>query len=228
MFSVRFPVLSIRLQVTATLLGAVALLSASAANATIIGGSLTGGSAFTAGGLFVKLTPPLPNPFGPANSVGNDTFQSPNLFGFDEDQNILLLAPLDTNIGLDPIPAGTVIASHYIFFDPAQNQQAIGTVDFDSAIVSIITGVGNLSASDFLANTGVNYLNPAARGLEPGDTVTISGTNQISVNFTAGSPGDYIRVITAFSPTAAAAPEPTSASLLVFLGAGILMRRRRR
>ena len=86
------------------------------ATAEIIGGTVTGGTALVAGGTFVKLSVPLSNPFGPPNSVGNDTFQSPNLFGFDEDQNILLAAPLTVDVGSSPIPAGTLVASHYIFF----------------------------------------------------------------------------------------------------------------
>src|SRR5256885_17135455 len=70
------------------------------------------------------------------------------------------------------------------------------------------------AASDFLANTGVNYLNPLARGLEPGDSVTISGAKQILCDTFASAPGDYVRVLTAFSPTAATVPEPGSPSLL--------------
>ena len=146
------------------------------AGATIISGQVTGGSALTAGGTFVKLTPPLSNPFGPPNSVGDDNFQSPNLFGFDEDQNILLTAPLTVDVGSSPIPAGTTVASHYIFFDPGPTENIIGTVNFDAPILGIITSTDNLAASDFLANTGVNYLNPGERGLEAGDSVTISGS----------------------------------------------------
>src|SRR5690349_19461226 len=85
------------------------------AGATIATGAVTGGGAFGSGGVFSKLTPPLNNPFGPANSVGNNNFQSLNLYGFDEDQNILLAAPLLVNVG-STIAAGTVVASHYIFF----------------------------------------------------------------------------------------------------------------
>jgi hypothetical protein len=200
---------------------AVALLAFAVsvpACATIISGTVTGGTAFTAGGVFVKLTVPLANPFGPANSVGNDTFQSPDLYGFDEDQNILLAAPLVVDVGSSPIPAGTTVASHYIFFDPGPTQHVIGTVNFDADVLAVITSTGHLAASDFLANTGVNYLNPGARGLEAGDSVTISGPQQILFDTFASSPGDYVRVLTAFSPAAATVPEPGD---VVLLGSGL-------
>ncbi len=194
---------------------ALLLLSVSIpANATIISGTVTGGTALTAGGTFVKLTVPLSNPFGPPDSVGNDNFQSPNLFGFDEDQNILLASSLVVDVGASPILAGTTVASHYVFFDPGPSLHMIGTVDFDSDILGIITSTSTLAASDFLANTGVNYLNPTARGLEAGDFVTINGPRQILFDTFASSPGDYVRVLTKFSPTAAAVPEPGSVLLL--------------
>jgi len=212
---------------------AVALLAATMsvpAAATIIGGTVTGGTAKTDGGIFVKLTVPLSNPFGPRDSVGNDTFQSPNLFGFDEDQNILLTAPLTVDLGSSPIPAGTTLASHYIFFDPGPGLEVIGTVDFDSDVLAIVTSTTTLADSDFLANTGVTYLNPGERGLEAGDSVTISGPRQILFDTFASSPGDYVRVLTQFSPAAAAAPEPGG---VVLLGTGLaalslLLRRSRR
>jgi hypothetical protein len=95
------------------------------------------------------------------------------LFAFNEDQNIVLAAPLVTDVGLNPIPIGTTVASHYVFFDPGPTQTMIGTVDFDAPVLAIITSTGTLLASDFLANTGVNYLNPGARGLEPGDSICV-------------------------------------------------------
>ncbi len=173
---------------------------------------MTGGTAQTAGGVFVKLPVPLPSLFGAPNSVGDDTFQSPNLLGFDEDQNILIPAPLSVDVGTSPIPAGTVVASHYIFFDPGPRLRIIGTVDFDSDVLAILTSTGNLAPSDFLAHTGVNYLNPGARGMEAGDSVTINGPRQILFDTFASSPGDYVRVLTAFSPSAA--PEPGGLALL--------------
>jgi hypothetical protein len=208
--------------------GIASLAIASSADASIIGGSITGGTVFGFG-TFIELTAPLANPKGPANSVGNDNFDLPNLYGFDEDQNILLAADLAVNVGPDlSIDAGQVVASHYIFFDPLATQRVVGIVNFDSDVIGIITETGLLAASDFLAHTGVNYLNPGARGLEAGDFATISGTKQISVDFTAISPGDYIRVITKFSP--GAVPEPGSMAMLgaLLIGGGLRLRKLRR
>ena len=211
------------------LASALVVLASVSASATIVSGNVTGGSAFTAGGVFVKLTVPLSNPFGPANSVGQDNYQSNNLFGFDESQNILLTSALTVDVGTSPIAAGTRVASHYVFFDPSNPQNIQGHVNFDSKVLGIITSTGLLIASDFLAHTGVNYLSPSARGLEAGDSVTISGLNQIFFDTSASSPGDYVRVITAFSP-AAAVPEPSTLAI-AFTGlaasAAAAMRRRR-
>jgi hypothetical protein len=64
-------------------------------------------------------------------------------------------------------------------FDPGPATEIIGVVEFNSHVLAIITSTENLAASDFLANTGVRYLSPSARGLES---------------------GDYVRVLTEFSP----------------------------
>jgi hypothetical protein len=198
-------------------LAALGLLLLAASFPTLgdtISGSVTGGTALTADGIFVKLTLPLENPFGPPNSVGNDNFQSPNLFAFDEAQNIVLTASLTVDVGTSPIAARTVVSSQYVFFDPGPTQHMIGIVDFDANILGIITTTADLASSDFLAAAGVNYLNPANRGLEAGDSPTISGSKQILFDVSASSPGDYIRVITAASPTTNPMPEPSSLALL--------------
>lgn len=100
-----------------------------------------------------------------------------------------------------------------------------GTVEFDSDIVAIITSRDNLIASDGLVNLSANYLSPDLRGLEAGDGVTITGARTISVDFFANSPGDYIRVLTQFSP--AAAPEPGTFAVLIFSLFTISLLRRR-
>ncbi len=182
--------------------------------ASTVDGTVTGGTALTAGGTFVSLSAPLPNPFGPPNSVGNDNFQSPNLFEFAEQQNVTLTSPLTVDVGTSPIPTGTTVSSYYVFFDPGPTENIIGTVNFGSDVLGIMTSTGTLALSDFLGASGVNYLNPANRGLEAGDSVTISGSQQILVDLTASSPGDYVRVITAATPTTTTVPEPGGIALL--------------
>lgn len=205
---------------------------ATQASATILNGSVTSGT-----GSFVNLTVPFTES-NPDNTVGNNTFQDPNLYGFDEGQNINILSDLDVEVladglggssGSGTIAAGTLVASHYIFFDPAGSTHQEGTVTFDSDILGILTSTTSLLASDSLINTGVTYLNPALRGLEGGDSVTIIGLSMISVNWTASTPGDYVRVLTAFSPGAPAVPVPAAiwlfgTALIGFVG----MSRRRK
>jgi hypothetical protein len=185
----------------------VACLASSGARATIIGGAVTGGNSLTAKGVFKKLTPPLSNPHGATNSVGNDTFNDPNLYGFDENQNFIGAAPLHVDVSRNGlpgvIPARTEVASHYVFFDPVNTPHQIGYVDFDGEILAIITSRFNLISSDFLARTSVNYLSPTKRGLEADtDSARIDPNhpNRLLVNWAASSPGDYIRVLTVHSP----------------------------
>jgi hypothetical protein len=79
-----------------------------AARADVIDGTVTGGTAKTVGGRFVLLNPPLFNLFGPVDSVGNDNFQSPNLFAFNEAQNVTLTSALTVDVGVGPIAPGAV------------------------------------------------------------------------------------------------------------------------
>lgn len=210
-------------QIRSVVIALLILSSVGSASAMVLGGTVIGGSALAAGGTFVKLTAPLSNPFGPPNSVGDDNFQSPNLYAFDEEQYGILGSALATDVGIDPLPLGTVLASHYCFFDPGPSKSMIGTIDFDSPVLAIITSLGNLTLSDFLGDPTVNYLNPALRGLEAGDAVTISGPNQVLFDVTASTPGDYVRVLTA-QP---AVPEPGTLALLDLGMIGILAYRRR-
>lgn len=194
------------------------------AQAVIIAGDVTGGSAATAGGIFIKLIPPI-------GDVGDDNFNDPNLYGFDEDQNIIIPAPLAVDIGPSAtLPTGTEVASHYVVFDPASSQRMIGYVDFDAPILAIMTKTATLAASDFLANVSANYLSPSARGLESADSVAIDPvlTHRALINFTASSPGDSIRILTAFSPGGEPDPTPMPAPGglgLMLLGLCLLLQR---
>lgn len=190
------------------------------ANATIVAGAVTVGD-----GSFAELSPGFTDSI-PNNTVGNNTFQNLNLYAFSEDQNTdvigsALAVDILASTGLSgSLAVGTTVASHYVFFDPEDLISQEGWVTFDSDILAIITSTGNLLASDYLANTGVNYLNPGLRGLETGDFVSIDAGDprRLNVDWTAGTPGDYVRVLTAFSP-GATVPEPAS---LALLGLGLL------
>lgn len=198
------------------LVAAGLFLLSSTSFAAIVSGNVTTGT-----GSFVNLTGALP-----AN-VGNNNFQDPNLYGFDEKQNQLLAGNLTVNVtpsgvGTSIIPTGTTVSSHYVFFDPDDSTSQIGTVLFDAPILGIITKTAELLASDFLGAMGVNYLNPTLRGLEDNTDsalVSMMNGNEIIVDWRASTPGDYIRVITAASPV----PVPAafwlfSSALLAIVG----------
>ncbi len=210
------------------------LLLGLSAQATIIGGNITGG---TTGINFEKLL----FPFSATNEVGNDNFNNLTLYGFDESQNVTVTgSPLqyDVTVGgsfnngspanSGSLGVGTVVASHYIFFDPLNSARVIGNVEFDSDILAVIVGTTNLDNSDYLAHPGVTYLNPTLRGLETGPDKILNVTQrEVFIDFTASSPGDYIRVLTGFSP-AAAVPEPTPLVLMGLILAGLGLVRRMR
>jgi len=193
---------------------AAALLLGLGVGAPTTQAAITGGTV-SGGGTFSQIAPP--------SDVGNDN-QNTNgvLFAFDEQQNVTLSGDLTVNIiptgGSTLIPTGTVVSSHYVFFDPIAGSIE-GTVDFSDDILGVVEVDGDLDASAAeLGAPGTTYASPSLLGLESGDTVEITGPRQIRFDVTAGSPGDYVRVITV--------PEPASLALLV--PAGLMLVRRRR
>lgn len=172
-----------------TFAGLLALIQAPAFALVVDGGIVRQ----TGVGHFVVLDPS--NPF----AVGADTFDDDNLYAFDEDQNILLDAPIRVDIGgVDGrIAAGTVVASHYVFFDSLSGVH-VGYVDFDAAILGIAAFQDTMGATDFLANTDVHYISTELRGLEQGDYVWVDEDlpDRLWVYWAGSSPGDYIRVFT--------------------------------
>ena len=168
------------------------------AEAMVIGGGI---ERQTGNGRFVILDPSA------GFSVGADTFDTDHLYAFDEDQNILLPAPIRFDVGPGEdgaggvIGEGEVVASHYVFFDSIDGAH-IGWVDFDAPILGVAAMEPTLKATDFLANTNVIYLSPELRGLEIGDYVFVDNEEptRLWVYWAGSSPGDYIRVFTAASP----------------------------
>ena len=168
-------------------------LVAGPAFATVVGGEILRQNG---DGRFVKLG--TDKPF----SVGADTFDDPNLYAFDEDQNIKLEKQIRVDIGGEAgvIAAGQEVASHYVFFDSIAGVQ-LGYVDFDAEILGVAAFQDTMAATDFLANNAIDYISLELRGLERGDRVWIDEENpqRLWVLWAGSSPGDYIRVFTARS-----------------------------
>ena len=88
-----------------------------------------------------------------------------------------------------------------------------------------------MAASDFLGLPGINYGDFSFRGLESNDSANYNG-GSVDINWTASNPGDWTRLITAFSPGGGGTqplPEPTT---MLLVGIGLIglagFRRRKR
>ncbi len=202
---------------SAILAALAGLMVAGTASAAVTGGAITGGTASP--GSFTILTPPF--------AVGNNDQQSNNeLFAWDEKQNVVLAAPLATDLG-GVIAAGTRVASHGVVFDPSGTRTVIGSVTFDRPILGIIWTRSGLIATDgLLGLPTITYNSPSARGLETRDIpgTSFSGSTLFIDDWQASSPGDNIRVITS------AIPEPATWAMLIagFGMVGFALRQRRR
>jgi hypothetical protein len=168
--------------------------------------------------------------------------QDPNdgvLLAWDENQNVTLTQNLYVDrvfdntasfVGQDSngyyIVSGTVVSSHYVQWDPLDRRRGRvqATINTDSQIFAFLTSDQNLfDSDDALGLSGVDYNNFTLRGLESGDLINFNG-NSVDIDWTASSPGDWTRMITAFSPAAVSAvPVPAAVfmfapALLGFLG----------
>ncbi|QNN23833.1 choice-of-anchor D domain-containing protein [Planctomycetales bacterium ZRK34] len=156
----------------------------------------------------------------------NPVTQNPNdgiLTTWDEKQNVTLTEDLLVDRVADEsasyieavsggflIKAGTIVSSHYLQWDPGNGSSGTvaGSVVLDSEIFAFITADQKLFASDAIVGLdNLDYNDFGLRGLEGGDTTVFNG-NKVDINWTASSPGDWTRLITAFSP--AASPELTT------------------
>lgn len=190
---------------------AVALsLAATTARATLVGfENITG-----ANDAIITTTPPNPVTQNPNDGI---------LTTWNEKQNVALAQDLLVDRVADEsasfievvsggflIKAGTVVSSHYLQWDPGNGSGGTvdGSVVLDSEIFAFITADQKLFDSDAVVGLDtIDYNDFGLRGLESGDTTVFNG-NKVDIHWTASSPGDWTRLITAFSPTAA--PELTT------------------
>ncbi len=188
--------------------------------ATIIGfSSCTGANSCE-----ITTTPPNPIVQNPNNGI---------LLAWDEVQNLTLTEKLyvdrvfDSNasfVGTDTnglyLDVGTIVASHYFQWDPGNgsDNRVNATVNTDSQVFAFITKTKKLSDSDAqLGLPSLDYADFGLRGLESIDTTVFNG-GAVDLSWRANSPGDWTRMITAFSP---AAVVPVPAAVWLF-GSGLL------
>ena len=130
------------------------------------------------------------------------------------------------------IKAGTIVFSHYLQWDPGNGSLSTvsATINLDSQVFAFITSDLNLFASDALLGLpGLDYNDFTNRGLESNDVTTFNGENA-DIRWQASSPGDWTRLITAYSPEApTSVPEPASVLLLStwLLGMGFSSRKKK-
>ena len=153
------------------------------------------------------------------------------LYVWDEVQNLTLTSDLYVNRVADNaasyvdfdgsnyyIKAGTIVSSHYVQWDPGNDTRVKATLNFDSDIFAFIISDSFLANSDSqLGLSSINYGDFTNRGLERGDTTNFNG-GSVDINWNATSPGDWTRLITAYSP-GGEVPVPTT---ILLLNSGLL------
>lgn len=211
-------------------LGLLLVIAAQPAAATITGIS------FCNGAMSCEVTSTPPSTVVPDPNEGT-------LLVWDEVQNLTLtsalrvdrvfdsLAPFihDLGNGEYEIMAGTVISSHYIQWDPGNDSsnRAVAYLNADAQTYAIIASDLNLSASDALLGLpGLDYGTFGNRGLE-GDDITNFNTATLVLSWEAGSPGDWARLITGFSPVADIPVPPSAAMAFALLPMTMWIKRRR-
>ncbi|CAG1008998.1 hypothetical protein PHYC_03639 [Phycisphaerales bacterium] len=189
----------------------VAFAAALAASAPALAGIVS----ISNGGIFHE--PPPANIGLPNNS------QASVVQGFNEVQNLVLAAGLnvyDPNIpGFTALPAGTVVSSHMLVFDPVQTASGDADITFDGNIIGIIfQDLPLFQTHGLLGRPGVSYpgSNVSAYGFESTESILLIAPNVLRFHAEASSPGDRFRVLT-----------PAPASLFPILGGVLFLRRRR-
>ena len=170
---------------------------------------------------------PAPLPFTLVANFSNES----TLYVWDEVQNYTLTQNLFVNRVADPtasyvgesggnyyITSGTIVSSHYVQWDPISDSVE-ATLNFDSDIFAFITSDAYLANSYYLGLPDINYGDFNLRGLEAGDLTNFNG-GSVDIDWTASNPGDWTRLITAFSPGAPTNPIPEP-STFILLGGGL-------
>jgi hypothetical protein len=185
--------------------GVLVSLLAVVAVAATVGATAAVAAITSTSGAVVKIAPPP--------SVVDGALQSDTeIRAFDEQQCVTLSSPLQLDFsavgGSGLIPAGTSVSSHLVHFDPtgAASVTLSGSITTDATIIGGMTTQAGLDASDSLGAPGTTYpTGDPARGLDAGDTVTVSADLlTATVTLTDRFHFDQVRIITHCAP-----PPPT-------------------
>ena len=174
----------------------------------------------SAEGIIIQVTDGVMEVAPPASVVFNDT-ESSNIIVFAEQQDLTLSADLeidastpglfDGSVAPVPatIPAGTILNSYFVHFDPIGTTQTeqFGAIVFDEPILGLIITPDNLSTSDaVLGLSGTSYpTGQAARGLENVQDIFELSADRRTVTihrFSSTFPGEQMRIITVPEPAA--------------------------
>ncbi len=188
------------------------------------------------GGTAFHFAPPPPSVL-PGNT------QTLNISNFDGQQNVTLTSSLNVDYlvtglsndggavgpangtdmsGSGSINSGTVISSYYMFWDSSTSSSFDNrTAIFDRIILGVNFTDASLDNSDFLGSLSTTYPDSlAGRGLESNDGFSIvefsyleNSIFTLTMLSNSDIPGDWIRIITAGTPTAV--PLPPSVLLLI-------------
>lgn len=134
----------------------------------------------------------------------------------------LSLAAIQSALGPVSIDPGTEVRSHLIGLDPVPFLSVTDVlVRFELPVLGVITSdAGLASTHSVFGLSTLNYPGSTFQyGLEPGDGAVKVLPRAISFTASAGSPGDYVRVITAV---------PAPGGALAVAGVGLIAARRRR
>jgi len=138
----------------------------------------------------------------PASVVLGATQSDVQIVGFNEKQCITLMKDMDTDHGT--IPAGSEVSCHFFHSDPVNTSLLAGKARFDSHIIDVISGSGNLDKSDPpCRRMGVAYPvagtegNRGLEGFQPNDRYQIIDAGfGIQMQMDVPSFSDQLRVIT--------------------------------
>jgi hypothetical protein len=162
-----------------------------------------------------------PSTSSPIN-VNPNQVQANVLQGFDEQQDVVLVSNLVVNLNGTNVTllAGTMVDSHFLWFDPAAARTITGVVaTFDQQVLGVIlTDAGLFNTHDDFGLPDPSVVDyPSTNVFQYGtDGINIAFTsNSITVSLTASSPGDHIRVLTV--PSSTAVPEASSFAIFFSL-----------